>query len=84
MFLGRDFLSSDLFHRLVERLELDERLDRARAARIVLQVMTFVAAVADRRNFAHSDEFPKYCAKIAKRLVSHRWSIREIGQNKDK
>jgi hypothetical protein len=69
-----------MIDKLVEHLALDERLDRARATRIVVQILIVLAAFTD-RSFAHTEDYKKFCTRIARRLVHHRRFLRSAGKS---
>lgn len=76
MFLRRGNPPADPLDRLVERVAIDTRTDRERAARIVLYALLFRIALTRSPRFPHTAEYAKFCARIAIRLIHHRRFLR--------
>jgi hypothetical protein len=84
---GRSLITPDLFERLVRRIESEEKLGHAFAARIVDQALAFLAACATNTGvplapsqlvdigwhvfLLHTRDYAAFCERVAQRFLHH-------------
>jgi hypothetical protein len=84
----RDLVSSLLFHRLVECVMSDERVERSHAERVIIQTLAFLKACADNPGvnlsptravdpgwhafILHTEDYADFCRRTAGRFIHHR------------